>query len=106
MGKIDFRQKMLDDFIIVQMDVEAATRIKLPDWQRILRGTVVAVGPGRMLTTGKRARMECRLGDEVMFTATAGMDTSYGGRVNVRMMKDADVDAILKRAPRASNTRA
>lgn len=97
MSKIDFSQRLLDDLIAVALLDKAEGMIKLPDWQRILKGEVVAVGPGRMLPLGERASMECRIGDTVSFSATAGMDSSYGVGKNIRLMRDTDVDAIWGR---------
>lgn len=96
MTDIRFNQRLLDDFIVVALIGEPASKgfIKLPDWQRYLRGEVTAVGPGRMLPLGGRAPMECRIGDIVTFSATAGMETDYGVGRKVRMMRDTDVDAI------------
>lgn len=93
---IVFRQNLLDDFIVVALLEEPAAmgRIKLPDWQRTLRGEVIAAGPGRMLPFGERAPMECKPGDLVTFSATAGMDTDYGVGKKVRLMHDSDVDTI------------
>src|ERR1035438_1158976 len=71
MTKIVFSQRLLDDLIAVALLDKAEGVIKLPDWQRVLRGEVVAVGPGRMLPLGERAPMECRVGDQVSFSATA-----------------------------------
>lgn len=90
-----FKQRLLDDFIVVDMESEPPSKIKLPDWQRPLRGRVVAAGPGKMLYSGERAPMSCEVGDLVTFVATAGMDTSYGGHLNVRLMRDENVDAVL-----------
>ena len=95
MAKIDFSQKLLDDLIAVALLDKAEGVIKLPDWQRILRGEVVAVGPGRMLPLGERAPMECRVGDVVSFSATSGMDSDYGVGRKIRMMRDTDVDAVV-----------
>lgn len=97
---VEFKQKLLDDFIVVEMmGVPAAQGlIKLPDWQRTLRGRVVAVGPGRMLPLGERAPMETKVGDVVTFAATAGMETDYGVRNKIRMMHDVDVDTIEEAA--------
>jgi chaperonin GroES len=95
MAKIDFSQKLLDDLIAVALLDKTDGMIKLPDWQRTLRGEVVAVGPGRMLPLGERAPMECRKGDVVTFAATAGMDSSYGIGKSVRLMRDPDVDAVV-----------
>lgn len=96
MTDIKFNQQLLDDFIVVALIGEPASKgmIKLPDWQRFLRGEVTAVGPGRMLPFGGRAPMECKVGDIVTFAATAGMDTDYGVGRKIRMMHDTDVDTI------------
>jgi co-chaperonin GroES (HSP10) len=94
MSKIDFSQRLLDDLIAVALLDKAEGVIKLPDWQRILRGEVVAAGPGRMLPLGERAPMECRVGDIVTFSATAGMDSDYGVGQKIRLMRDTDVDTV------------
>lgn len=93
---IEFRQHLLDDMIAVALlDQPAAMgRIKLPDWQKYLRGTVIAVGPGKMLPFGERAPMETRIGDVVTFSPTAGMASDYGVGKQVRMMRDVDVDTV------------
>ena len=99
MAKINFSQRLLDDLVAVELLDKAEGRIKLPDWQRTLRGEIVAAGPGRMLPMGDRAPMECKLGDIVTFAATAGMDADYGVGKKVRLMKDTDVDAIVTPDP-------
>jgi co-chaperonin GroES (HSP10) len=96
MSDIQFKQTLLDDFIVVALIDTPASQgmIKLPDWQRTLRGEVTATGPGRMLPFGGRAPMETKVGDIVTFAATAGMDTDYGVGRKIRMMHDTDVDTI------------
>jgi len=93
---IEFKQQLLDDFIVVALiDTPAnETRILRPDWQRYLRGEVTAAGPGRMLPFGGRAPMECKPGDIVTFAATAGMSTDYGVGRKILMMHDTDVDTV------------
>jgi chaperonin GroES len=93
---IAFHQLLLDDMIAVALlgDSAAMGRIKLPDWQRYLRGTVIAVGPGKMLPYGDRAPMECKVGDTVTFSPTAGMASDYGVGKQVRLMRDPDVDSV------------
>ena len=93
---MEFRRYLLDDMIVVELIGEPAAkgRIKLPDWEKFLRGTVIAVGPGRMLPEGKRAPMETKVGDVVTFPPTAGMDTDFGGGRAIRMMRDPDVDTV------------
>jgi chaperonin GroES len=94
MSKIEFSQQLLDDLIAVELLDKAEGVIKLPDWQRILRGEVVAVGPGRMLPLGERAPMETKVGDVVTFAATAGMDSDYGVGKKIRIMRDSDADTV------------
>ena len=98
MSKIDFSQRLLDDLLAVALLDKAEGIIKLPDWQRVLRGEVVAAGPGRMLPLGERAPMECKVGDIVSFSAAAGMDSDYGVGKKIRLMRDTDVDAIIGEA--------
>jgi chaperonin GroES len=97
MSKIDFTQRLMNDLIAVALQDKVESVIKLPDWQRVLRGEVVAVGPGRMLPLGERAPMGCSVGDVVTFAATAGMDSSYGVGKAIRIMRDSDVDAVIEK---------
>ena len=66
----------LDDRIVVE-PVEAEERtsggIVLPDsaQEKPQRGHVVAVGPGRLLESGKRASLLVALGDEVIYGVCA-----------------------------------
>ena len=93
---MEFNRQLLDDMIVVELIGAPAAkgRIKLPDWQKYLRGTVIATGPGRMLPHGERAPMATKVGDVVTFAPTAGMDTDFGVGRPIRMMKDPDVDTV------------
>ena len=91
---LEFRQKMMNDLVAVALLDKAEGAIKLPDWQRTLRGEVIAVGPGRMLPLGECAPMETHVGDIVTFAATAGMDSSYGVGKAIRIMRDSDIDGV------------
>jgi chaperonin GroES len=48
----------------------------LPDTasERPQEGTVIAVGPGRVLDSGKRVEMEVKSGDSVLFARYAGTE--------------------------------
>ena len=48
----------------------------LPDTasERPQEGTVIAVGPGRVLDSGKRVEMEVKSGDSVLFAKYAGTE--------------------------------
>jgi co-chaperonin GroES (HSP10) len=91
---LEFRQKLMSDLVAVALLDKAEGKVLLPDWQRILRGEVVAVGPGRMLPLGECAPMETNVGDIVTFAATAGMDSSYGVGKAIRIMRDSDIDCV------------
>jgi co-chaperonin GroES (HSP10) len=47
-----------------------------------------------MLPYGDRAPMECKVGDTVTFSPTAGMASDYGVGKQVRLMRDPDVDSV------------
>ena len=93
---MEFRRYLLDDMIVVELIGEPAAkgRIKLPDWEKFLRGTVIAVGPGRMLPEGKRAPMETKVGDVVTFDRPVVIYWSESVGRPIRMMKDSDVDTV------------
>jgi chaperonin GroES len=94
---MEFKQKLLNDLIVVEMLTESASKggVAFVEYHRPMRGRVVAVGPGKALPYGERAPMECAVGDTVVFAPTAGMDMSYGVGQNARIMRDSDVDAVL-----------
>jgi co-chaperonin GroES (HSP10) len=83
---VNFSQRLLGEMIAVEPEVAPRGKILLPDWQRNLRGTVLAVGP--------EAR-ETRPGDVVIFGAATGMECAYKG-ASIRLMKDSDVDAVIE----------
>lgn len=95
---VEFKQRLLGDLIAVEPDSTPSTSlIKLPDWQRNLRGRVLAVGPGRVLPHGDHAPMQTKVGDYVVFGAATGMESTYKGTL-IRVMHDEDVDALLEDA--------
>lgn len=93
---VEFKQRLLGDLIAVEPDSTPSTSlIKLPDWQRNLRGRVIAIGPGRTLPGGDHAPMQCQLGDYIVFGAATGMESTYRGAL-IRIMRDEDVDGVLE----------
>jgi chaperonin GroES len=77
----------LDDRIVVEpMEAEEKTKggIVLPDnaQEKQQKGTVVAVGPGRVADDGKRIPMTVKKGDKVIYAKYGGTeieldDTTY-----------------------------
>ena len=73
----------LDDRVVVEpIEAEETTAggIVLPDTakEKPQRGTVVAVGPGKLLDNGQRAPMEISVGDVVVYTEYGGTEISVG----------------------------
>jgi chaperonin GroES len=96
------RVKPLGDRIIVRREESSektAGGIVLPDnaKQKPQRGTVLAVGPGKMLKDGKRRPLQVREGDRVIFTAWAGDE--YKDRSSkdvILIMHEEDVMAVVE----------
>ena len=93
MAKIKIRP--LDDRVVVQpTEAEQTTAggIVLPDSAREKpqRGTVVAVGPGRLLESGERAELLVAVGDEVIYGKFGGTDMEVNGQ-EVKVLREMDI---------------
>ena len=90
--------KPLHDRVVVKPKIQQATPsgIVLPDTanERPQEGTVVAVGPGRMLDSGTRVEMEIRSGDEVLFAKYAGTEVKVEDEEYL-IMRESDLLAIV-----------
>jgi len=91
--------KPLDDRVVVEpMDSEMTTAggIVLPDSakEKSQRGTVVAVGPGRLLDNGDRVAVAVKIGDEVLFGKYGGTDIEVEGR-DIKILRESDILAKL-----------
>ncbi|MCD6378670.1 MAG: co-chaperone GroES [Planctomycetes bacterium] len=92
--------KPLDDRVLVkQSKAEEKTSggIVLPDTAREKpqRGTVVAVGPGKLLENGQRGKMSLKKGDEVYYGKYAGTEIKIDGEEHV-ILRESDVLAIIE----------
>src|SRR5205814_1859478 len=100
-AEVVMKLKPLGDRIIVRR-TEAADKsaggVIIPDSakQKPQRGTVLAVGPGRLLKDGTRRPLQVREGDRVLFTAWAGDEFKEKGSADtVLVMHEEDVLAVL-----------
>ena len=59
-----------------------------------MQGEVVAVGPGRMDDTGKRIKMDVKVGDRVMYGKYSGTEFKMD-KVDFLIMNENDVLAIF-----------
>lgn len=76
--------KPLGDRVLVKpIKEEEVTKsgIVLPDTvdkEKKMEGEVVAVGPGKILDSGERAKMEVKVGDKVIFEKWGGEEVKMG----------------------------
>jgi chaperonin GroES len=92
--------KPLDDrALIKQSQAEERTTggIVLPDTakEKPQRGKVIAVGPGKLLESGKRGPMSIKKGDEVYYGKYAGTEVKIDGQEYV-IVKESDVLGVIE----------
>jgi chaperonin GroES len=93
MAKIKIRP--LDDRVVVspiEAEQKTAGGIVLPDTakEKPQRGTVIAVGPGKMLDNGKRGEVSVSVGDEVIYGKYGGTDIEIDGE-EVKILRESDI---------------
>ena len=91
--------KPLGDRVVIRRHAEedkTAGGILLPDSAREKpqKGTVLAVGPGRLIKDGTRQAPQVKKGDVVLFTNWAGDEFKSSGD-NVLLMREEDILAVL-----------
>ena len=87
--------KPLGDRLIVKPVEEeetTASGLVLPETakEKPQRGTVLAVGAGRLLDSGERGELSVAVGDEVIYGKYAGSDIEVDGR-EVKILRETDV---------------
>jgi chaperonin GroES len=93
MAKIKIRP--LDDRVVIQpteAEEKTAGGIVLPDTakEKPQRGTVIAVGPGKLLDNGKRGELSVGVGDEVIYGKYSGTEIEIDGE-EVKIMRESDI---------------
>jgi chaperonin GroES len=91
--------KPLDDRVVVEpLDAEEKTAggIVLPDAakEKPQRGTVLAVGPGRLLEGGERCAVSVIVGDQVLFGKYGGTEIEVDGK-DVKILRESDILAKI-----------
>ncbi|MCU0723325.1 MAG: co-chaperone GroES [Planctomycetes bacterium] len=92
--------KPLDDRVLVKpMESEERTEggIVLPDTakEKPVKGTIEAVGGGKLLKSGSRQALSVKVGDRVIYGKYAGHDIKIDG-VEYKIMKEDDVLARIE----------
>lgn len=59
------------------------------------KGEVIAVGPGKALEDGKKAEMEVKVGDVVLFAKYAGTDVKLNDEM-LKILSEKDVLGVLE----------
>jgi chaperonin GroES len=99
-GKPALKLQPLGDRVVVERE-ESESRtaggIVLPDsaQDKPSRGTIVAVGDGKLLDDGKRHALQVKVGDRVLFSTYAG-DQIKLGEQELLLMREDDVLAIIE----------
>ena len=93
MAKIKVRP--LDDRVVIRpaaSEEVTAGGIVLPDSakEKPQRGTVVAVGSGRLLESGDRASLSIEVGDTVIYGKFGGMDMEVNGE-DVKILRESEI---------------
>jgi chaperonin GroES len=91
----DIKLKPLDERIVVEpveAEEKTAGGIVLPDsaQEKPQRGTVLAIGPGKLLDSGERAALSVARGDEVIYGKYSGSDIEIDGR-ELKILRESDV---------------
>jgi len=92
--------KPLEDRVLVkpvESESKTASGIYLPETakEKPVRGTVVAIGPGKRLDNGKRAEMSVRSGSTVVYGKYAGTEVEIKG-VKHLILRESELLGVLE----------
>jgi chaperonin GroES len=98
MSKINL--KPIDDRVVLKiLDAEEVTAggILLPDSakEKPQRGTVVAIGDGKLNKDGKRQALAVKKGDTVLFGKYSGSDVKVGGE-DYKIVRESEILAKVE----------
>jgi chaperonin GroES len=91
----------LEDRIVVkpqEAETKTAGGIVLPDAakEKPLMGKVIAVGPGKMLDSGKYAAMSVKKNDVVLFGKYSGSDIQLEGE-EYKILRETEVLGVIEK---------
>jgi chaperonin GroES len=90
----------LGDRVVVEREAsesKTAGGIVLPDSakDKPSRGTVIAVGDGKLLDDGSRGKLQVKVGDKVLFTSYAPEAIKLGDD-ELLLMREEDILAVIE----------
>lgn len=87
-----------DKILVKRLEAEGKTKggIVLPDTakEKPKEGKVIALGGGKLLDDGSRAKFQVKKGDRILFTSYAGTEIQLEGEEYLIMAED-DVLAVI-----------
>jgi len=94
-----FSIKPLHEKVVVErMDAEtkSAGGILIPDTakEKPMKGTVIAVGPGRVLDSGEVKALDVKKGDKVLFGGYAGSEVKLDGK-DYLIVNESEIFAVI-----------
>jgi chaperonin GroES len=93
--KTQLKLQPLGDRVVVRRDEgesRTAGGIVLPDTakEKPQRGTVVSIGPGKLLDSGSRGKLSVAVGDVVIYGKYSGSDIEVSGK-DVKILRESDI---------------
>ena len=87
-----------DKILLKRVEAESKTKsgIVLPETakEKPKRGTVIAVGDGKLLDSGERAKFQVKKGDEIIFASYAGTEIKIDNEEYLVLSED-EVLAVI-----------
>ena len=88
-----------DKIVVKRLEAEEVTAggIVLPETakEKPKEGKIVSAGPGKILDSGERSKMQLKKGDRVIFASYAGTEVDVDGEEYL-IMSEEDVLAVVK----------
>jgi chaperonin GroES len=92
-------QPLGDRVVVEREESEAKTAggIVLPDTakDKPSRGTIIAIGDGKLLDDGTRSKLQVKVGDKVLFSSYAPETITLGDQ-ELLLMREEDVLAVIE----------
>jgi chaperonin GroES len=92
---------LADRVVIESVEEEESTfaggKLVLPETakEKPQKGVILAIGPGRLDDDGKRAQMDVKVGDQVLYAKYAGTEIKIEGR-KLLILKESDILAVVE----------
>ena len=90
---------LADKILVKRLEAEEKTAggIVLPDTakEKPKEGKIVALGDGKLLDSGERAKFQVKVGSRILFTSYAGTEVTFDGQ-DYMIMSEDDILAVIE----------